>query len=676
MAPPLAARVPVLALLAAVAAAALAATAPLAAAQPWAVCDGKGGNYSAGSTYASNLLRLVSVLRTNASNSPALFASGSAGAGADVVYGLVLCRGDLSASDCFDCGTRAGEDVQRVCNRTRDAALVYNQCYVRVAGADFLASTNNTGMVPLISGTSIPSGVDAVAYVGAVARLLNATARYAVENSVPSSPRLYFATGQLVGLDPRVPNIWSMAQCEGDLSPEQCLRCLHDLVMLWWNGSGFETNGEGARLAGSRCNLRSELGDKFYTGAPMVKLQMNGDAAVPPTPAPSTVPVPGTTGGKTNSAGNLLGIILPIVFVAVVAATTLYVWNVRKKRRSRGTKLHRQTHTAEDFESIKSTLLSLASLQVATNNFDESNKLGQGGFGAVYKGDLSGQEVAVKRLSKGSGQGLEELRNELVLVAKLHHKNLVRLEGFCLEEGEKLLVYEYMPNKSLDTILFDPEEKRRLDWRKRFNIIEGVARGLQYLHEDSQKKIVHRDMKASNVLLDADMNPKIGDFGLARLFGQDQTRDVTNRIVGTFGYMSPEYVMRGQYSTKSDVFSFGILVIEIVTGQRNTGQYFYDQNEDIISIVWRHWSEGTIAEMVDDSLGRNYSEAEVLKCVNIGLLCLQQNPMDRPAMSDVVVMLDGDATSSLPPAARPTFFLDRSSDYSYATGTVSYPSAR
>ncbi|RLM85106.1 cysteine-rich receptor-like protein kinase 15 [Panicum miliaceum] len=670
MAPPLAARVPVLALLVAVAAA------HLAAAQPWAVCDGQGGNYSAGSAYANSTLRLISVLRANASNSPALFASGSAGAGADAVYGLVLCRGDLSASDCFDCGTRAGEDVQRVCNRTRDAALVYNQCYVRVAGADFLASPNNTGMVPLISGTSIPSGVDVAAYDAAVTRLLNATARYAVESSPSSSsPRLYFATGQLMGLDPRVPNIWSMAQCAGDLSPAQCRGCLGDLVATWWNGSGFEPNGEGARLAGSRCNLRTELGDKFYTGAPMVKLQMNGDAAVP-APAPSTVAVPGTTGGKTNSAGKLLGIILPIVFIAVVAATTLYVWNVSKKRRSRGTKLPRRTHTAEDFESIKSTLLSLASLQVATNNFDESNKLGQGGFGAVYKGDLSGQEVAVKRLSKGSDQGLEELRNELVLVAKLHHKNLVRLEGFCLEEGEKLLVYEYMPNKSLDTILFDPEEKRRLDWKKRFNIIEGVARGLQYLHEDSQKKIVHRDMKASNVLLDADMNPKIGDFGLARLFGQDQTRDVTNRIVGTFGYMSPEYVMRGQYSTKSDVFSFGILVIEIVTGQRNTGSYFYDQNEDIISIVWRHWSEGTIAEMVDDSLGRNYSETEVLKCVNIGLLCLQQNPVDRPAMSDVVVMLDGDATSSLPPAARPTFFLDPSSVYSNASVTVSYPSAR
>ncbi|KAG8036287.1 hypothetical protein GUJ93_ZPchr0182g2751 [Zizania palustris] len=339
------------------------------------------------------------------------------------------------------------------------------------------------------------------------------------------------------------------------------------------------------------------------------------------------------------------------------------MWNIRKKRRWRGAD---QLDNAddEDFESIRSILLPLSSLQVATDNFNESRKLGEGGFGPVYKGLLGGQEVAVKRLAKGSNQGLGELKNELVLVAKLHHKNLVRLVGVCLEEGEKLLVYEYMSNKSLDTFLFDKEKRKRLDWATRFKIIEGVTRGLQYLHQDSQKKIIHRDMKASNVLLDADMNPKIGDFGLARLFAQDQTRDVTNRIIGTFGYMSPEYVMYGQYSTKSDVFSFGVLVIEIVTGQsRNKKPCFSEQSEDIINIVWRHRVEGNIAEMIDHSLGRNYSETEVLKCVNIALLCIQQNPVDRPTMADVMVLLNSDATSSMaaPAANMLIFSLDGSS---------------
>lgn len=673
------------ALLAAAAAALLASAVtltllPSAAAQPWVgpwpTCDDTTGNYSAGSAYAKNIKQLILSLQANASNTPALFATGSAGAGADAVYGLILCRGDLSPTDCFDCGTNAGQDVYRVCNGTRDAALVYNQCYVRLAPTDFLATTNNTGMRDLINGNSVPAGVNVTAYDGAITRLLNATARYAVDSSAPSlSPRKYFATGQMAGVDPRFPTgIWSMAQCAGDISPVQCRSCLDDLLAQWWQK--FDSKEIGARLDGSRCNLRFETGN-FYTGSPMVKLQMNGEEAAP-APVPSTDVLPGTTGGKKNSVGKLLGIILPIVFVAAIAAIALCIWIVRKKRTYQGTNLPQTdtTYMAEDIESIKSILLSLPSLQAATNNFDESNKLGEGGFGTVYKGNLSGQEVAVKRLPKGSDQGLEELKNELGLMAKLHHRNLVRLEGFCLEEGERLLVYEYMPNKSLDNILFDHEKKRQLDWRKRFNIIEGVARGLQYLHEDSQNKIVHRDLKASNILLDPNMNPKIGDFGLARLFLQDQTRGITNHIVGTFGYMSPEYVMRGQYSIKSDVFSFGILVIEIVTGQKNNGHYFDEQNEDVVSIVWKHWSEGTLAEIIDDSLGRNYSETEVLKCVNIGLWCLQQNPMDRPTMSDVMVMLNDDDTSSLPVAAKPTFFLDASSGYSYTSGTISHPSAR
>uniref|UniRef100_J3MLR5 Uncharacterized protein n=1 Tax=Oryza brachyantha TaxID=4533 RepID=J3MLR5_ORYBR len=582
---------------------------PLAASQPWPLC-GRNANYTAGSTYETNLQDLALTLRAKASSSPTLFASGTNGTAPNAVYGLLLCRGDVSSSDCFDCGSRVAQDDGQACNRAKDSALVYNQCYARFSDkADFLTSTYNTPEFQttyLISGTNI-SSTDVAGYNRAVTEILNATVRHAVENST----RL-FATGLRRGNDSGFRDIYSMAQCVPEMSSTLCRTCLDGLVGQWWNT--FPRNGEGARIAGDRCHLRSELA-LFYTGDPMVLLQ-----DVAPVNAEETV----------------------------YQITNLPV------------------DTTDDFESVKSTLLSLALLRLATDNFHESNKLG-GGFGAVYKGILSGQEVAVKRMAKGSNQGLEELKNELVLVAKLHHKNLVRLVGFCLEEGERLLVYEYMPNKSLDTFLFDTEQRSRLDWSTRFRIIEGVARGLQYLHQDSQKKIVHRDMKASNILLDADMNPKIGDFGLARLFAQDQTREVTSRIAGTFGYMSPEYVMCGQYSTKSDVFSFGILVIEIVTGRRrNSGPYLSEQNdEDILCSVWRHWEERTTVKMIDHSLGRNYPEVEVVKCINIGLLCVQQNPVDRPTMADVMVLLNSDTTCSLPaPAPRPIYLIDGISGYS------------
>ncbi|XP_068492227.1 cysteine-rich receptor-like protein kinase 10 isoform X2 [Phaseolus vulgaris] len=222
----------------------------------------------------------------------------------------------------------------------------------------------------------------------------------------------------------------------------------------------------------------------------------------------------------------------------------------------------------------------------STDNFSEASKLGEGGFGSVYKGILpDGRQIAVKRLSKFSGQGSEEFNNEVMSIAKLQHRNLVRLFGCCLEENEKILVYEYMPNASLYFHLFDDEKRKQLDWKLRLRIINGIARGLLYLHEDSRLRVIHRDLKASNVLLDHDMNPKISDFGLARAFEIGQNQGNTKRVMGTYGYMAPEYAMQGLFSVKSDVFSFGVLVLETICGRKNNGFYLSKHGQTLLLYV-------------------------------------------------------------------------------------------
>ncbi|KAI7755754.1 hypothetical protein M8C21_019547, partial [Ambrosia artemisiifolia] len=257
-------------------------------------------------------------------------------------------------------------------------------------------------------------------------------------------------------------------------------------------------------------------------------------------------------------------------------------------------------------KDIRIKLFCLSTLHKATDNFSMGNKLGEGGFGPVYKGVLEdGQVIAVKRLAKTSTQGLHEFKNEVISISKLQHRNLVKLLGYCIEGAEKMLIYEYMSNKSLDSFLFDETQCELLNWTTRYHIINRVACGLLYLHQDSRLRIIHRDLKVSNILLDSNMNPKISDFGMARSFGGDQIEANTNRVVGTYGYMAPEYALHGVFSIKSDVYSFGVLVLEIVCGEKTRVFVCKERCNSLTGHAWELHNEGRSLQLAAKCLGES-----------------------------------------------------------------------
>ncbi|CAO2819040.1 unnamed protein product [Amaranthus hypochondriacus] len=308
-----------------------------------------------------------------------------------------------------------------------------------------------------------------------------------------------------------------------------------------------------------------------------------------------------------------LKIVLPCIAGALAI---VLICGILLKRRGR--ELGSVEFKGNDSESIDVPFFVWESILAATNNFSDSNMLGKGGFGAVYEGMLpDGKKVAVKRLSSVSVQGIEEFRTEVELIAKLQHRNLVRLLGYCVKADEKILVYEYMPNGSLDSFLFDEACSMSLDWKKRFDIISGIARGLLYLHHDSRLRIIHRDLKPSNILLDEEFNPKISDFGIARIVGGKETEASTNRVVGTYGYMSPEYAYEGLFSVKSDVFSFGVVILEILTGSRNSRKFKFELGASLLGHAWKLWKEDKQLEIVDQILNDSCNASNVKKCIHV-----------------------------------------------------------
>ncbi|XP_058194303.1 probable LRR receptor-like serine/threonine-protein kinase RFK1 isoform X2 [Rhododendron vialii] len=341
-------------------------------------------------------------------------------------------------------------------------------------------------------------------------------------------------------------------------------------------------------------------------------------------------------GGRKNITAYVAVGVVAICFV-FVTASVLWWKACLKGKKSRG----------KDFEGLelKTASFTLKHIKAATNNFDSANKIGEGGFGSVYKGVLSdGTLVAVKQLSSKSRQGNREFLNEIGMISCLQHPNLVKLHGCCIEGDQLLLVYEYMENNSVAHMLFDPKDDQLiLDCPTRLKICIGIARGLAFLHEESRFKVVHRDIKATNVLLDGNLNPKISDFGLARL-NEDEKTHISTRVAGTIGYIAPEYALWGYLTYKADVYSFGVVALEIISGKNNNN--YMPSNNYTCLLDWAcHLPQGeNFMDLVDPKLGSEVNKEEVERMVKVALLCTNASPSLRPAMSEVVSMLEGRMT--------------------------------
>ncbi|PUZ65423.1 hypothetical protein GQ55_3G221700 [Panicum hallii var. hallii] len=486
-------------------------------------------NYTRGSAFQANLNATLSSLPAAAAASTG-FAKNVTGAAPDEVYGLAQCRGDISAPDCRSCLNDSAREMASVCPGQKSGMLIYEGCLLRYSNTSSFGVTDGSDPIREVAHR------DNVTQPEQFMPLLSKLMRNLTRKAAHGSPRM-FAAGevQYTGFV----TLYGLAQCMQDTSPDNCGLCLDKLV------SAIPKccyGRQGGRVFSAICQLRFET-YSFYNA-------QGAQAAMSPAPAPAPggVPVNGSelsgprNTARTDVAGSRGIVRTALIIVSILAAvTTLLLLIVAAYVCKKSRKPHMHVRLAsdghgdeEEMRSSEPLMYDLSTLRAATDNFSEENKLGEGGFGPVYRGTVqNGQSIAVKRLSRTSQQGHVEMKNEVVLVAKLQHKNLVRLLGCCIEEDEKLLVYEYLANKSLDKILFDPTRQHELSWAQRFKIIEGIGRGLLYLHEDSRLTVIHRDLKAGNILLDADMNPKISDFGLAKLFDIDLSVANTSRIAGT-----------------------------------------------------------------------------------------------------------------------------------------------
>ncbi|KAK1410560.1 hypothetical protein QVD17_37097 [Tagetes erecta] len=564
--------------------------------------------------FSRNLNATFRDIRRQLLNNNTYFATSEQSNNTENVFVLAQCRNYMLTSECVDCFDFADASI-RSCAAAIGARVVLDGCFLRYEANSFYTQTTLPGNVGLCGNrTSSRQDVFATVVDGLLSNLSIAT------------PRIngFFAavTAPVVGTN--TSTAYAIAQCAITLTPDGCKSCLQ---VAYANIRSCTTDVTDGRGVDSGCFMR-------YSASPFFDNNKTIDIT------------PFLREGGSSKKGAVIGGVLGGVGVLIMFLIALLLWYRRSKRTTPIDSLNGAT-----LQGPKE--YSYTDLKKATKDFKDENKLGEGGFGDVYKGIVKGgNTVAVKKLAIGSITARDNFDTEVRVISNVHHRNLIRLLGCCSKGPELLLVLEYMPNGSLEKYLYG-EKLGSLNWKQRYDIIFGMARGLAYLHEQYHVTIIHRDIKPSNILLDNDFQPKIADFGLARLLPEDQTH-ISTRFGGTLGYTAPEYAIHGQLSEKVDTYSFGMVVLEIVTGKRCTDVPNESVGEEyLLERAWNHYESSIHLKLVDDSLDpAEYREEDIKKIIEIALMCTQSPVSMRPTMSEVVMLLSDRSRVQNPPTRK------------------------
>ncbi|PKU60974.1 cysteine-rich receptor-like protein kinase 2 [Dendrobium catenatum] len=536
------------------------------------------------------------------------------------VYGLGQCFSYLSHVNCQLCYAQSRVKLPH-CLPASTGRIYLDGCFLEYADRDVSRDSVDSADTFDCGNATFPNGP---APANLTSRLVGNLTANAYQK------KGYYEVGSIVISSSLT--VYAMAQCWLSLNSSGCRACLEqardNLV-----GRCLPASSSDAKAMNAGCFMR-------YSTYPFY------------------LPVDGSGGGSSSHVWIwvVVALTVTVVVLAVIGGAAYWRW-----RRSRNPE---DEANSEVIRSISKSHLSFKyeDLCQATDNFSQNNKLGQGGYGSVYKGTLpDGREIAVKRLFFNTRQWVDQFFNEVTLINQVQHKNLVKLLGCSVEGPESLLVYEYLCNTSLDHYLFDTFKKHELDWERRFDIMLGTAEGLAYLHTASVVRIIHRDIKASNILLDNRFRAKISDFGLARYFAEDQSH-LSTGLAGTFGYMAPEYIVHGQLTEKADIYSYGIVVLEIITGRKNQNSISTSaEGHSLMQQIWQHYNSDTLIKLLDSDLQGKCTEEEALNIFHVGLLCVQASPALRPPMWKVVEMLTS-RSKELPAPSQPPFINIKGTD--------------